>query len=316
MGVGEVISIQNVTKYYGPVLAIRNVSFEVKKGEILGFLGPNGAGKTTTMRIITGYFPPTDGDVYVENYSILDNPLEVKRKIGYVPENPSMYNDMVVKEYIRFIGAIKGIPKTRLSSQVDYVIERCALEEVVKKRIGELSKGYRQRVALAQALVNDPPVLILDEPTSGLDPKQIYEIRQFIRSMAGERTIILSTHILPEVSVTCSKVVIINEGRIVASGLTEEIGENLMKSRQIELRVSGDTDKVKEAISKVKGIKGIYKTDELYTVDVEKGTEIRAELARAIVNSGLDLLEMKSKAYSLEEVFLKLVTEEEGGAKG
>jgi len=310
-----VISIQNVTKYYGPVLAVKNVSFDVQKGEILGFLGPNGAGKTTTMRIITGYFPPTDGDVLVENYSILDNPIEAKRRIGYVPENPSMYNDMVVREYIRFIGAIKGVPKSRLSSQVDYMIERCALEDVVKKRIGELSKGYRQRVALAQALVNDPPVLVLDEPTSGLDPKQIYEIRQFIKSMAGERTIILSTHILPEVSMTCSKVVIINDGRIVASGPTEEIGENLMKSRQVEIRVSGDPERVKEAIGKVNGVRGIYETDGVYTIDIEKDVEVRPELARSIVNSGLDLLEMKSKSYSLEEVFLKLVTEEEGGAK-
>jgi len=310
-----VISIKNVTKYYGPVLAVKNVSFDVQKGEILGFLGPNGAGKTTTMRIITGYFPPTDGDVLVENYSILDNPIEAKRRIGYVPENPSMYNDMVVREYIRFIGAIKGVPKSRLSSQVDYMIERCALEDVVKKRIGELSKGYRQRVALAQALVNDPPVLVLDEPTSGLDPKQIFEIRQFIRSMAGERTIILSTHILPEVSMTCSKVVIINDGRIVASGTTEEIGENLMKSRQVEIRVSGDPERVKEAIGKVNGVKGIYETDGVYTIDIEKDVEVRPELARSIVNSGLDLLEMKSKSYSLEEVFLKLVTEEEGGAK-
>ncbi len=309
------ISIQNVTKYYGPVLAVKNVSFDVQKGEILGFLGPNGAGKTTTMRIITGYFPPTDGDVLVENYSILDNPIEAKRRIGYVPENPSMYNDMVVREYIRFIGAIKGVPKSRLSSQVDYMIERCALEDVVKKRIGELSKGYRQRVALAQALVNDPPVLVLDEPTSGLDPKQIYEIRQFIKSMAGERTIILSTHILPEVSMTCSKVVIINDGRIVASGPTEEIGENLMKSRQVEIRVSGDPERVKEAIGKVNGVRGIYETDGVYTIDIEKDVEVRPELARSIVNSGLDLLEMKSKSYSLEEVFLKLVTEEEGGAK-
>ncbi|RKX97448.1 MAG: ABC transporter ATP-binding protein, partial [Spirochaetes bacterium] len=247
--------------------------------------------------------------------SILDNPIEAKRRIGYVPENPSMYNDMVVREYIRFIGAIKGVPKSRLSSQVDYMIERCALEDVVKKRIGELSKGYRQRVALAQALVNDPPVLVLDEPTSGLDPKQIYEIRQFIKSMAGERTIILSTHILPEVSMTCSKVVIINDGRIVASGPTEEIGENLMKSRQVEIRVSGDPERVKEAIGKVNGVRGIYETDGVYTIDIEKDVEVRPELARSIVNSGLDLLEMKSKSYSLEEVFLKLVTEEEGGAK-
>jgi len=201
---------------YGSTVAVKNISFEVGKGEILGFLGPNGAGKTTTMRIITGYFPPTDGNAYVAGHSVLDEPLEVKKRIGYVPETPSMYNDMRVNEYIKYIGAIKGVPKSELKVRLEKVVEQCALGQVIKKNIGELSKGFKQRVALGQALINDPPVLVLDEPTSGLDPKQIYEIRTLIKSMAGERTIILSTHILPEVSMTCSKVVIINEGQIVA----------------------------------------------------------------------------------------------------
>jgi len=306
-----VIKIDRVTKMFGSTVAVKDISFVVEKGEILGFLGPNAAGKTTTMRIITGYFPPTNGNAYIAGHSVLDEPLDVKKRIGYVPENPSMYNDMRVNEYLRFIGAIKGVPRSRLKECIEKSIELCALESVVKRRIGELSKGFRQRVALGQALVNDPPVLVLDEPTSGLDPKQINEIRGLIKSMAGDRTIILSTHILPEVSMTCSKVVIINEGKIVAVDTTENIGKSFTHTHQIEAMVQGPSDQIIEHLTKIDGVKNIDHTGTLYTIDVEKDRDLRAGIAKKIVENGFDLLELKTKSMSLEDVFLKLVTEEE-----
>ncbi len=307
------IKIDRVTKMYGQNVAVRNVSFEVEKGEILGFLGPNGAGKTTMMRIITGFFPPTDGDAFVMGHSVLTEPLEVKKRIGYVPENPSMYTDMRVYEYLRFIGAVKGVPRSKVKKSVEKVVEQCALEKVTKRRIGELSKGFRQRVALGQALVNDPPVLVLDEPTSGLDPKQIHEIRGLIKSMAGERTIILSTHILPEVSMTCSKVVIINEGQIVAVDSTENIGRNLAQSHQIEMVVEGPPDRIVDRLTQIEGIKRVDNRGSTYIVDFDKEKDMRALIAKKIVENGFGLLEMKSRSMSLEDVFLRLVTEEEGG---
>jgi ABC-2 type transport system ATP-binding protein len=308
-----VIKIDRVTKMYGQTVAVKNVSFEVEKGEILGFLGPNGAGKTTMMRIITGFFPPTDGDTFVEGHSVLTEPLEVKKRIGYVPENPSMYTDMRVYEYLRFIGAVKGVPRSKVKESVEKTVEQCALEKVTKRRIGELSKGFRQRVALGQALVNDPPVLVLDEPTSGLDPKQIHEIRGLIKSMAGERTIILSTHILPEVSMTCSKVVIINEGQIVAVDSTENIGRNLAQSHQIEMVVEGPPDRIVDRLTQIEGVKRVDNRGSTYIVDFEKEKDLRALIAKKIVENGFGLLEMKSRSMSLEDVFLRLVTEEEGG---
>jgi ABC-2 type transport system ATP-binding protein len=307
-----VIKIENMTKMFGQTVAVKNISFEVQKGEILGFLGPNGAGKTTTMRVLTGYFPPTDGNAQVAGYSVLEQPLEVKKRIGYVPENPSMYNDMRVRDYLRFIGAVKGIVRGGLKAAVEKAVEECALSSVEGRRIGELSKGFRQRVALGQAVVNDPPVLVLDEPTSGLDPKQIHEIRSLIKSMAGERTIILSTHILPEVSMTCSKVVIINEGEIVAVDETENLGSGLTESHRIELEVEGEGEKVRAEVLKLGGVKGVEGEGGRYVVEVEKEKDVRAELARVVVGAGFGLLGMRVKSMSLEDVFLRLVTEEEG----
>ncbi len=306
------IKIDRVTKIFGPTVAVRNISFEVKKGEILGFLGPNGAGKTTTMRIITGYFPPTNGNAYVAGHSVLDDPLSVKRRIGYVPENPSMYKDMRVNEYLRFVGAIKGVKRSLLKESIEKSVQLCALESVVHRRIKELSKGFRQRVALGQALVNDPPVLVLDEPTSGLDPKQIHEIRELIKSMAGKRTIILSTHILPEVSMTCNKVVIINEGKIVAVDTIENIGRSFTHTNQIEVTVQGPSDRIIENLTKMDGIKRVDHKEMSYIIDVEKDTDLRAEIAKKIVENGFDLLELKRKSLSLEDIFLKLVIKEEG----
>ncbi len=309
------IKIDRVTKIFGPTVAVKNISFEVKKGEILGFLGPNGAGKTTTMRIITCYFPPTNGNAYVAGHSVLDDPLSVKKRIGYVPENPSMYKDMRVKEYLRFVGAIKGVERSLLKDSIEKSVQLCALESVVHKRIKALSKGFRQRVALGQALVNDPPVLVLDEPTSGLDPKQIHEIRELIKSMAGERTIILSTHILPEVSMTCDKVVIINEGKIVAVDTTENIGRSFTHTNQIEVTVQGPSDRIIGNLTKMDGIKRVDHKGVSYIIDVEKDTDLRAEIAKKIVENGFDLLELKRKSLSLEDIFLKLVIKEEGQSK-
>jgi ABC-2 type transport system ATP-binding protein len=307
-----VIKIENVTKMYGPTVAVKDVSFQVEKGEILGFLGPNGAGKTTTMRVITGYFPPTLGNAYIAGHSVLDAPLEVKKCIGYVPETPAMYNDMLVKEYLRYIGALKGVPKSELKERVERIITTCALKSVFTKSIGSLSKGFKQRVALGQALVNDPQVLVLDEPTSGLDPKQIHEIRSLIKSMEGERTIILSTHILPEVSMTCSKVVIINEGIIVAADTTENIGRSLTESHQVELTVGGDPARVKETVSGIAGVRNVSSSGNHFVIDFEKDRDLRAEIARKVVEGGFDLLEMRAHSMTLEDVFLRLVTEEEG----
>jgi ABC-2 type transport system ATP-binding protein len=306
------IKIDNVTKMYGQTVAVQNVSFEVEKGEILGFLGPNGAGKTTTMRVITGYFPPTDGNAYIAGHSVLEQPLEVKKRIGYVPETPSMYNDMRVDEYLHYIGAIKGVPKTKLEQSIERVVDLCSLGSVYKKSIGSCSKGFRQRVALGQALVNDPQVLILDEPTTGLDPKQIHEIRSLIKSMEGERTIIISTHILPEVSVTCSKVVIINEGQIVAEDSTQNIGRSLVESHQIEVTTAEPADKLEKKLAKISGIKSISCSGSHIVIDTEKDKDLRAEVARKIVEGGFSLLELKARSMTLEDVFLKLVTEEEG----
>ena len=309
------IKIENVTKRYGQTVAVKNISFEVERGEILGFLGPNGAGKTTTMRVITGYFPPTDGNVWVSGHSVLDEPIEAKRQIGYVPENPAMYHDMRTWDYLKYIGAIKGVARAKIKERLDSAVERCALENVINKRVGELSRGYKQRVALGQALINDPPVLVLDEPTTGLDPKQIFEIRQLIKSMAGERTVILSTHILPEVSMTCSKVVIINEGEIVAVDTTQNIGKNLVHSHQVEIIAKGPAKKIVESISAIDGVGKVDADGEMYTVETQKDTDLRPQIAKRIVEGGFELLELRSRSMSLEDVFLKLVTEEEGGER-
>src|SRR5271157_6471890 len=210
------IEVENLSKRYGPTLAVSGVSFSVQKGEVLGFLGPNGAGKTTTMRVITGFFPPTEGKVRVAGYDVVDEPLEAKRRTGYLPESPPVYPDMTVAEYLAFVGRIKGVSGRELKSRMADVSEKCAVTDVQNRQIGKLSKGYRQRVGLAQALIHNPEVLVLDEPTAGLDPKQIIETRQLIKGLAGQHTVILSTHILPEVSKTCQRVVVINAGKIVA----------------------------------------------------------------------------------------------------
>ncbi|RMG62296.1 MAG: ATP-binding cassette domain-containing protein [Calditrichaeota bacterium] len=309
------IEVKNLTRYYGEKCAINNVSFRVEKGEVLGLLGPNAAGKTTTMRILTCYMPPTSGDAWVAGYNIWEAPMEVKKRIGYLPENPPLYHDLRVEEYLNFVAKIKGVPGNRLKSQVSSAIERAGLTSVARQVIGSLSKGYKQRVGLAQALLNDPDVLILDEPTVGLDPRQIIEIRQLIKNLGGDHTVILSTHILPEVEMTCQRVVIINEGQVVAQDTPENLTRRLRGTERILLELDGDTRTVEEVLGRFPQITS-REVEKLsgnghvrYALEVTE--DIRNQLARAVVESGVNLYELRSEAYSLEDIFLHLTTKEE-----
>jgi ABC-2 type transport system ATP-binding protein len=309
------ITVRNLTKFYGTEKAIDDISFDVKTGEILGFLGPNGAGKTTTMKIITCYMPPSSGTVEVDGYSIHDHSLEVRKKIGYLPELNPLYTDMNVVEYLDYAARLHGVDKTKLKQQINAMIEVCGLKEVRHKDIGELSKGYRQRVGLAQAMIHDPDVLILDEPTSGLDPNQIVEIRNLIRQLGRAKTVILSTHILSEVQATCDRVVIINDGKIVADGTPAQLQQEFRGAEAISLELKANvqnamTDifpKLKglphvESVEYVGGMDGIHK----FSVLAAKGSDIRESLFRQAVNEQWVLLELSRKVTSLEEVFHKL----------
>ncbi|MFH1740808.1 MAG: ABC transporter ATP-binding protein [bacterium] len=313
-----VITVEGLTKTYGQVRALDNVSFQVKEGEVLGFLGPNGAGKTTTMRIITGFMPPTRGRVSVAGRDIQKDSLAIRRQIGYLPENSPLYWDMDVWGYLHFVSEIKGISRGDRTRKVKEVMDEVAITDVRDRTLGKLSKGYKQRVGLAQALLNDPPILILDEPTIGLDPKQIIEIRQLIKSMAGKRTIILSTHILPEVSMICNRVIIINKGEIVAVDTPSNLTARLQTSRQMEILVRAPQSEVEAKINAMGGVKGIQVTnrdDDLLTlvVDCEKGEDLRPKVAKAFVESGWDLYGLRAVEMSLEDIFIQLVTEEQGG---
>jgi len=312
-----VIEVRNLVKYYGDFPAVKDITFSVEKGEILGFLGPNAAGKTTTMRIITGYMPATRGTVKVAGYDVFEHPLEVKKRIGYLPENPPLYMDMRVRDYLRFVAEIKGVDRKGVNAEVERVAELVSITHVLDKYAQKLSKGYRQRVGLAQALINNPPVLILDEPTIGLDPKQIIEVRELIKSLGSEHTIILSTHILPEVSMTCSRVVIINEGKLVAMDTPENLTARLQGSETVFVEVEGPIQDVLGAIEKMEEVISATveqrKGDEvgLFKVQARVGSDIRKKLASLVVNSNWGLLELRPEKLSLEEIFLKLTTKEE-----
>jgi ABC-2 type transport system ATP-binding protein len=311
------IEVENLTKRYGPTLAVSDVTFQVQKGEILGFLGPNGAGKTTTMRVITGYLPPTAGRVRVAGYDVVEEPLDAKRRTGYLPEAPPVYPDMTVTEYLDFVGRIKGISRRELNSRREEVEVKCAITDVRQRQIGKLSKGYRQRVGLAQALIHNPEVLVLDEPTAGLDPKQIIETRQLIKGLAGQHTIILSTHILPEASKTCQRVVVINAGKIVAVGTPDELTRRLQGFETILLTVEGVAGEVTDKLQRVAGVNQVEARDTVggrvaYEVHAEKGQDVRADLARAVVESGWKLYELRTSGLSLEDIFLKLTTKDLG----
>lgn len=305
------IEVENLTKRYGPTLAVSDVSFQVQKGEILGFLGPNGAGKTTTMRIITGFLSPSGGRVRVAGVDVVESPLEAKRHIGYLPENPPVYTDMTVNEYLAFVGRIKGLPRAELKKRVGEVNEKCSIADVQDRQIGKLSKGYRQRVGLAQALIHNPDILILDEPTAGLDPKQIIETRELIKGLAGQHTVILSTHILPEVSKTCQRVVVISKGTVVAMGAPDELTARLQGYGSVLVTVAGPAP---EIVSKLQTLPGVNLVEPVETsgarvtleVHTEKNHEVRSDLARAVVESGWGLFELKTGGMSLEDIFLKL----------
>ncbi|MGH9447526.1 MAG: ABC transporter ATP-binding protein [Terriglobia bacterium] len=310
------IKVQQLTKRYGPTMAVSDVSFEVRKGEVLGFLGPNGAGKTTTMRVITGYLPPSSGRVQVAGHDVVEESLEARRHTGYLPENPPVYTDMRVSEYLAFVGRIKSVPSRELKSRIREVSETCAVSDVQSRQIGKLSKGYRQRVGLAQALIHNPDVLILDEPTAGLDPKQIIETRELIRRLAGQHTIVLSTHILPEVSKTCDRVVVINNGKVVAVGAPDELTQRLQGFETVLVTAEGPGGEMKARLERVQGVTLVEERDAAngrVTFEVHAGKErdIRAELARAVVESQWSLIELRTSGLSLEDIFLKLTTREE-----
>ncbi|HDT15028.1 MAG TPA: ABC transporter ATP-binding protein [Firmicutes bacterium] len=311
------IELINVTKRFGKNATVNNVTFEVKKGEITGFLGPNGAGKTTTMRMITGFFSPTEGSINVAGIDILKDPIAAKRKIGYMPENVPLYKELTVYGYLKFIAEVKGVKKGEIAARIEKAMEEAGVSQVRNKIIGNLSKGYRQRTGIAQAILNDPEVLILDEPTSGLDPKQIKEIRNLIKNMKGERTIILSTHILPEVSMTCDKVVVINEGKIIVQDDVYNVENKFHKSSKVYVEVKAPKTDFAAAVKKIKGVAGISVEKEadkghaVYSVETEEGFDVRGDIVRCIVKNRWDLLELKRQSFTLEDVFLKLVTKED-----
>jgi len=307
------VHVQELGKRYGDRVAVHDITFTVEKGEILAFLGPNGAGKTTTMRMITGFIPPTHGTVTVCGFDLFDHPMEIKRRIGYLPENPPLYLDLTVAEYLKFAGKIKGLSGDRLKVGFDMVLEQCRLGDVSGRLIANLSRGYRQRVGLAQALIHNPAVLILDEPTIGLDPKQIIEIRELIHGLKGEHTVILSTHILPEATAVCQKVVIINKGKIVAVDSPERLSSQLKQSERLSVTIQNRDAFNPQKVLALSGVTQLTNDpvrDGTYIVETELGRDVRSDLARVIVESGWGLLEMKSLTVSLEEVFLHLTTQE------
>ena len=311
------IEVNNLVKHYGSVKAVDDISFTVERGEILGFLGPNAAGKTTTMRVITGFLPASAGTVRVAGFEVFEQALEVKKRIGYLPENPPVYFDMRVRDYLKFVATIKGVEPKAINVEVARVAERMSITEVMDNLIGKLSKGYKQRVGFAQALLNNPPVLILDEPTNGLDPRQIIEVREIIRSLGQDHTVILSTHILPEVSMTCSRVAIINEGKLVKIDTPENLTAQIQGSESITLEIEGPVVDVQSALAQATNVTSVSvqptRRDDvaIYKVESQRGSDIRKALAVLIVGKSWGLLGMKSETLSLEDIFLRLTTKEE-----
>jgi ABC-2 type transport system ATP-binding protein len=326
------ITVKELTKRYARNTAVDHISFEIQKGQIVGFLGPNGAGKTTTMRMLTCFLPPTAGTATVAGFDVLEEPMEVKKRIGYLPETPPLYPEMRTGEYLEFVGSLKGLRKPELGKRVDYVCERCAVADVRDKLISKLSKGYRQRVGLAQAIIHNPEVLILDEPTAGLDPKQINETRDLIKRLAGDHTIILSTHILPEVEQTCEQVIIINKGKVIATDSVNNLQNRARGAESVIVEVAGrkgavDSAPIQSLLEKVSGVSRVLFREKrearnVFEVESGKGRMVRGDLARAVVEAGWDLNELRPSAMSLEEVFLQLTGQpdaapkEEAQAKG
>ena len=313
------VEVENLTKYYGNFPAIEDVSFEVKRGEIVGFLGPNGAGKTTTMRIITGFLPPTSGTASVAGYDLVDKSREARAHIGYLPETVPLYTDMTVESYLGFMGTIRGMDSKRIKVRTGEVIDACRLGDYRRSHIGKLSKGFRQRVGIAQAVLHEPDVLILDEPTIGIDPIQVVETRQLIKDLSGSHTVILSTHILPEVSMLCNRVLIIHEGSIVAEDTPRDLANKLQGVERLEAEVQGPPAEVAEALGKIRGVREVaIATDNpnhnIFKIQARRGLDLRPTVSRIIVNNGWSLLNLQLVSMSLEEIFLKLTTEEDVAA--
>lgn len=304
------IQVENLTKWYGDYEALHNVTFHVRKGEVLGFLGPNAAGKTTTMRILTGYMPPSGGEARVAGYDCFSESIEVRRRIGYLPESVPLYTEMSVYDYLDFAARLRSVANR--DDAIERVMEATNIGVYADTLIGKLSKGFRQRVGIAQAMVHEPEVLILDEPTIGLDPKQIIDIRNLIKSFAGQHTVILSTHILPEVSQTCSRVLIINEGKIVAEDTPQRLSARVRGEEHVHLQVAKPATEIKPELEKIKGVLGVEaKPDGVYEIETNVGTDRRADIAQLAVHRGWGVLELRPVGATLEEVFLKLTTREE-----
>lgn len=309
------IEVEGLCKNYGPHKAIDDLHFKVDKGQVVGFLGPNGAGKTTSMKIITGYMAPTSGSVRVAGYDVFEEPVEVKKRIGYLPETPPVYGDMYVKDYLRFVAALKGVEKSAMNQLVDRALEKTHLGDVQGRLIQNLSKGFRQRVGIAQAIVSDPEFLILDEPTVGLDPKQVAEIRELINDLRGEHTIILSTHILPEVQATCEKVIIISSGKIVAQDSLEGLSRRMSGSRRVFFKLRRESDEWMTDLAKKSGVVHVEKVVGGYHADLDEKDDAVEQLASHIVGSGLGLVEFRSTDISLEDIFIKLTSANENRAE-
>lgn len=306
------IEVSGLTKVYGSITAVRNVSFRVDKGEIIGFLGPNGAGKSTTMRILTGFTPATSGVAKVDGFHIDDHPIEVKRRVGYMPENVPAYGEMLVKSFLRYVAAVKAVPRAEIAKEVDRVMERAGLGGMANRIVRNLSKGYRQRLGLAQALIGNPPVLILDEPTAGLDPKQIVDIRSLIKGLAREHTVLLSTHILPEVTMVCERVIIINRGQIVAQDTMHNLTGGDIESLEVE--ALGVTDTI---TARLKGIDGVTTVETLgggrYRVLAPRGTDARGAIVQALAGPECSLVGIQRKGRTLEDVFVEAVAADREG---
>ncbi len=310
------IQASGLTHYYGPQPAIEDVNFGVKKGEILGFLGPNGAGKTTTMRILTGFMPPTQGQVTLGGFDVVEQSLEVRRRIGYLPETVPLYTEMPVNGYLKYMGTLRGMPSRRIRQRISDVIDVCRLGDYQKTTIGKLSKGYRQRVGIAQAILHEPEVLVMDEPTIGIDPIQVVETRRLIQDLGKQQTVVLSSHILPEVSMICERVLIIHQGRIVAEDTPENLAQRLQGVDRLQVEVGGPPEEVLPALRQVPGVTQVTHRRqgdrEVYTVNAESGQDLRDEISRVVVGQGWGLLSMQLMGMSLEDIFLRLTTEEEG----
>jgi len=310
-GIAKMIRVKNLTKYYGKRLAVDDISFNIEKGEIVGFLGPNGAGKTTTMRILTGFLAPTSGDAWVADHNVRSHSLEARQHIGYFAESVPLYTDMTVRSYLDFLARLRGLDENRIKTRIDDVVELCHLEEYIDVIIGKLSKGFRQRVGVAQTIIHEPEVLIMDEPTIGIDPIQVAMTRQLIKELSKNSTILLSTHILPEASMTCERVIIIHEGKIVAEDRIESLSSIVAGSRRIRLEVEGPSKKVAENLRQIKGVNQVQYDGSYYIVEYPTKQDLRSKITETIVKGGWTLLSMETIQMSLEDVFLKLTSAED-----